>query len=55
MLSWDGLRAVQRDAAVAVAGPVSIDQERFARFAALAGLDAGDARSTTAPSGAQEV
>jgi hypothetical protein len=55
MVSWEGLQALQRDAAVAVAGPVSIDPERFARFAALAGLDAGDAPSPKAPSGAQEV
>jgi hypothetical protein len=54
MLSWEGLKAVQRDAAVTVAGPVSIDPERFARFAALTGLDAGEEPPTTAPSRAQE-
>jgi hypothetical protein len=55
MLSWEGLKAVQRDAAVTVAGPVSIDPERFARFAALTGLDAAEEPPTTAPSRAQEV
>lgn len=55
LLSWEALQAVQRDAAVAVAGPVSIDPERFARFAALTGLDADEEPPTTAPSRAQEV
>jgi hypothetical protein len=55
MLSWEALQTLQHDPAVALAGPVSIDPQRFARFAALAGLDAGDAPSPTAPSGAQEV
>jgi hypothetical protein len=46
---YSGLTALQRHPDVAVAGPVSIDPERFGRFAELVGLDAaasGDEANT---------
>jgi hypothetical protein len=40
--SYSGLVALQRHPDVALAGPVSIDRDRFGRFAQLVGLDAPD-------------
>lgn len=40
VLPVDAHAAVQRHPDVALAGPVTIDPDRFARFAAFAGLDA---------------
>ena len=39
VLPLDAHGALARDPAVATAGPVSLDAERFARFARLRGLD----------------
>ncbi|MFN0093292.1 MAG: hypothetical protein ACKVVT_00730 [Dehalococcoidia bacterium] len=39
LLSLEAMLALRRHHAVRLAGPVSIDPDRFARFAALAGLD----------------
>jgi len=41
ILTADAHLAVQRHPDVLLAGPVTIDPDRFARFAALAGLDHG--------------
>jgi hypothetical protein len=50
LLTWAGLEALRGHPSVRAAGPVSVDPERFERFAALAGLNPS---SQTAPDRAQ--
>ena len=55
LLTWEALQGVRAHQAVALAGAVTIDQQRFARFCALAGIDVGPPQpSNDAPPGAQE-
>jgi hypothetical protein len=49
LVTWAGMESLRAHRAVAVAGPVSIDAERFERFASFAGLTP----SPTAPEAAQ--
>lgn len=53
MLTWHALAALRADPSIALAGAVSIDPERFARFCAITGLD-GDDEPSMAPGRAQE-
>jgi hypothetical protein len=39
LMTWSGLRALWRHPDVRVAGPVSVDPQRFERFCALIGAD----------------
>jgi hypothetical protein len=53
MLTWHALAALRADRSIALAGAVTIDPERFARFCALAGID-GEDEPSTAPGRARE-